>query len=276
MTDQADRIPTRERLGRAVNAYLRDEFAGLGEMLCWFNPLNEGNWRWKSVLPLTAAFLAVGVGLDASDADGVPGIVGSVLLIVALPVVFGLPSGTLVACLLLNTFAPQNKGSLLRRVRERLAEFIEQREQWLPSGHYARAPWRAWRIELLSSSPPSRFMPGGWVTLVSTLAALGVANWIAAAHASVPSPLVTALLIGVLLVVAASVMARANRELNERHFPCTLKGLARDRRDQEHLAAYPSSRGVDAIGVTGVVLAAPAPFVAVTFLVEVLLNSSLS
>lgn len=69
---------------------------------------------------------------------------------------------------------------------------------------------------------------------------------------------VTALLVGLPLIVAALLMGRANRDLFERELAPVLRGLSRGPRDSGHLGEYPSSLWIDIVGVTGVVLAIPA------------------
>ena len=254
MTDQADQRPAAELLGPAVAAYRRDEFAGMRDTLRWFYSWREYNWRWTSVPPLTGAFLIVGLWLVLGDLGGVPGLVGAVLIIVAFPATFGLVLGPPIAWFLLAAFEAQIKGSLLRRLRKRLAELREPHvQQALGSGR--------------------RFADTDKGTLLAIVMALGGGVWLVGLLALVFSPPGAALMIGGLLLVTASVMRRASRELYERHLPHALEAFSREARTRELVTRYPGSLWVDAIGVTGVVLATPAFVVFIRLAVGELSNS---
>ena len=109
--------------------------------------------------------------------------------------------------------------------------------------------------------------------LFSAVVSLGVGTWLAVSLTEAQPQLVPVSLVGLSLLTAALLMGRANRELYEDALSAPLKRLVREPSDADHLAEYPSSLWVDAIGVTGVVLATPALAVLVVRMVEELSQS---
>ncbi len=263
----------RSQLGEALNAYFYGEFAILKSML---PPLLLGGLA-------ASVFLIVGYGVPEDEA---PDLALSILKILGLLAAFSIGAGFALAWWSLRALGAPIRASLDHRVRMRVSTFLARRATRFPPGHGAREPWMAWSDDLESLSQrggsPHPGAPVGGGLLVSAAASLVGADRVVPvlgeAFSRTEAPLaaelaVTALMFGLLLVVAALSMGRVNRELYERHLARALKGLSQDADDQKRLIAYPSSLWIDVIGVTGVVLVALALVVGVVSLVEVGSNS---
>ena len=282
-----DDLDSRRRLGEALDAYFYGEFARLAEMRGWFiSRRGVGRWGWftsrpgvgrwgcASILAVTCA--AAGWSLTRQDLPDVLDLIAVFLYLLGLLATFAIAAGLALAWLGLRAFGPLIRASLDHRARMRLATLLARHETRLPAGRITRESWAAWRNDLESLSRGGHSLQlraGEWVGLFLALASLGVGTWLAARPNEEPTQLVTALLVGLSLVVAALLMGRANRELYECRLASALKGLLADPRDAEQLAEYPSSLWVDAIGVIGVVLATPSIAVFVVGVVEELSHS---
>ena len=244
-------------------------------------------WPWGF-----AAGACLGIGYLVPE-DCAPALVLHSLRLLGLLATFSIIAGSTLAWWGLLALGSPIRASLDHRVRMRVSTLLARRATRFPAGHPAREPWMAWSddLESLSRRGGSPHLGagdwgglllsavasfGGGPLLVAALseAPSGTGTGPAARLADAPNQLVTALLLGLAFVVAALLMGRANRKLYERHLSRTLKGLWGDTRDQKHLTEYPSSLWIDAIGVTGVVLATPALAVLVVAVVEGLSNSS--
>lgn len=265
-TQGADRGPVRTRLGEALDDYFYGEFASVGAMLGWFALWRPEGRLWGLALSLAVLSAATGWRLDRADDSGVPEIVAVLLSLHGLPAVHALVFGFVVAWWYLRTFGPHLRASLDHRVRMRLATLIARREVRFPSGDSTRAAWTAWRNDLESLSrrgASPRIGTGVWTLISTTVGTASGATWLALSRDEVGPILVSALLIGLPLIVASFLMGRANRQLYERTLQCVLKGLAESPCEANHLGEYPSSIWIDVPGAIGVLLVTPALVAAV-------------
>ncbi|MYE31625.1 MAG: hypothetical protein F4X80_02965 [Chloroflexi bacterium] len=260
---------SRRRLGEALDAYYYGEFAGVVELLTWFlSQEDRGPEWWRPTFILAVAVSLGGVWHLCEECRELLPLLGLALLTLGLCAGYVLMFGSLLASLCLGALGSRIRASLDHRIRMRLATLLARREAWFPPGHSARESWAEWRhdLEAISRGGGSpQLGHGGWLTVLSTVATLatfGGGTWVVVGREVVPSLLVPALALGLVLIVVAFLTARANSALFEHELQSALGALSQERRDVDHLTLYPSSMVIDVIAVTGAVLSAPALVVA--------------